>query len=47
MEPVERYYIEKNIEADDERSIIKDDDLSIEDHSKGIIPEISDKKVSL
>ena len=33
MEPVEQYYIEKNIDADDEISIIKDDDLSIEDKS--------------
>ena len=29
MEPVEQYYIEKNIDADDEKSIIKDDDLLI------------------
>ncbi len=29
MEPIERYYIEKNIDADDEISIIRDDDLSI------------------
>ena len=34
MEPVERYYMEINIDADDEKSIIKDGDLSIEDHSK-------------
>ena len=39
MEPVEKYYIEKNIDADDEKSIIKDDDLSID-----IVPETSDKK---
>ena len=39
MEPVEKYYIEKNIEADDEKSIIKDDDLSID-----IVPETSDKE---
>ena len=39
MEPVEKYYIEKNIEADDEKSIIKDDDLSID-----IIPETSTKE---
>ena len=44
MEPVERYYIEKNIEADDEKSIIKDDDLSINDNSIDIIPEISTKE---
>ena len=36
MEPVEKYCIEKNIDADDEKSIIKDDDL--------LIPETSDKK---
>ena len=36
MEPVERYYIEKNIDADDEKSIIKDDDQ--------LIPESSDKE---
>ena len=29
MEPVERYYIEKNIDADDEKSITRDDDQSI------------------
>ena len=34
MEPVERYYIEKNIDADDEKSIIRDDDQ--------LIPESSD-----
>ena len=39
MELVERYYIEKNIDADDEKSIIKDDDLSID-----IVPETSDKE---
>ena len=39
MEPIEKYYIEKNIDADDEKSIIKDDDLSI-----GIVPETSDKE---
>ena len=39
MEPVEKYYIEKNIDADDEKSIIKDDDLSID-----IVPETSDKE---
>ena len=39
MEPVEKYYIEKNIEADDEKFIIKDDDLSID-----IIPETSTKE---
>ena len=39
MEPVQRYYIEKNIDADDEKSIIKDDDLSID-----IVPETSDKE---
>ena len=39
MEPVERYYIEKNIDADDEKSIIKDDDLSIDN-----VPETSDKE---
>ena len=25
MEPIEKYYIEKNINADDEKSIISDD----------------------
>ena len=39
MEPVDKYYIEKNIDADDEKSIIKDDDLSID-----IVPETSDKE---
>ena len=39
MEAVEKYYIEKNINADDEKSIIKDDDLSID-----IVPETSDKE---
>ena len=39
MEPVERYYIEKNIDADDEKSIIKDGDLLID-----IVPETSDKE---
>ena len=52
MEPVDQYYIEKNILADDEKSIIKDDlsideslrELeSIEDDSKDIIPESSVK----
>ena len=36
MEPVEKYYKEKDIDADDEKSIIKDDDL--------LIPETSDKE---
>ena len=36
MEPVEKYYIEKNIDADDEKSIIKDDDQ--------LILETSDKE---
>ena len=36
MEPVEKYYIEKNIDADDEKSIITDDDQ--------LIPETSDKE---
>ena len=37
MEPVEKYYIEKNIDADDEKSIIiKDDDQ--------LVPETSDKE---
>ena len=39
MKPVEKYYIEKNIDADDEKSIIKDGDLSID-----IVPETSDKE---
>ena len=34
----------KNIDADDEKSIIKDGDLLIEAHSKDIIPETSDKE---
>ena len=38
MEPVEKYYEEKNIDADDEISIIKDDDLSLD-----IVPS-SDKE---
>ena len=36
IEPVEKYYKEKDIEADDEKSIIKDDDQ--------LIPESSDKE---
>ena len=36
MEPVEQYYIEKNVLADDEKSIIKDDDQ--------FVPETSDKE---
>ena len=36
MEPVEKYYIEKNIDADDEISIINNDDQ--------LIPETSDKE---
>ena len=36
MEPVEKYYIEKNIDEDDEKSIIKDDDQ--------LILETSDKE---
>ena len=36
--------MKKNIEADDEKSIIKDDDLSIEDHLNDIIPETIDKE---
>ena len=39
MEPVEKYYKEKDDDADDEKSIIKDDDLSID-----IVPETSDKE---
>ena len=39
MEPVEKYYIENNIDADNEKSIIKNDDLSID-----IVPETSDKE---
>ena len=39
MEPVEKYHKEKNIEADDEKSIIKDDYLLID-----IIPETIDKE---
>ena len=39
MEPVEQYYIEKNVLADDEKSIIRDGDLSID-----IVPETSDKE---
>ena len=34
MEPVERYYIEKNVEADDEKSIIKDDNIIPETSSE-------------
>ena len=33
MEPVEKYYIEKNIDADDEKSIIRDDDQLISESS--------------
>ena len=36
MEPVEQYYIEKNVLADDEKSIIKDDNQ--------FVPETSDKE---
>ena len=35
MEPVEKYYIEKNVLADDEKSIIRDDDqLILESNDK-------------
>ena len=44
MEPIEQYYIEKNVLADDEKSIIRDDDLSIDDNSNDIIPETSSKE---
>ena len=37
MEPVEKYYEEKDIDADDEKSIIKDDDQ--------FVPETSDKSL--
>ena len=40
MELVEKYYKEKDDDADDEKSIIKDDDLSID-----IVPETSDKSL--
>ena len=33
MEPVEKYYIEKNIGADDEKFIIRDDDQLISESS--------------
>ena len=33
MKPVEKYYIEKNIDADDEKSIIRDDDQLISESS--------------
>ena len=33
MEPVEQYYIEKNVLADDEKSIIRDDDQLISESS--------------
>ena len=39
MEPVEQYYIEKNIDADDEKSIIRDDD-----DDDQLILESSDKE---
>ena len=39
MEPVKQYYIEKNVLADDEKSIIKDDGLLID-----IVPESSNKE---
>ena len=34
MEPVDQYYIEKNVLADDEKSIIRDDNISFDDDSK-------------
>ena len=42
MEPVERYYIEKNIDADDEKSIIvpasdKEEDKSLKDELKKML----------
>ena len=43
MEPVERYYIEKNIDADDEKSIIRDDDQLISESSDKEDKPLKDK----
>ena len=40
MEPVEKYYKDKDIEADDEKYIIKDDDLSIDKEDKSLKDEL-------
>ena len=40
MEPVEKYYKDKDIEADDKKSIIKDDDLSIDKEDKSLKDEL-------
>ena len=43
MEPVEKYYIEKNIDADDEKSIIQDDDQLILETSDEEDESLKDK----
>ena len=43
MEPVEKYYIEKNIDADDEKSIIRDDDQLISESSDKEDKSLKDK----
>ena len=43
MEPVERYYIEKNIDADDEISIIRDDDQLVPVSDKEEDKSLKDK----
>ena len=40
MEPVEKYYKDKDIETDDEKSIIKYDDLSIDKEDKSLKDEL-------
>ena len=43
MEPVERYYIEKNVLADDEKFIIRDDDQLISESSDKEDKPLKDK----
>ena len=43
MEPVERYYIEKKIDADDEKSITRDDDQLISESSDKEDKSLKDK----
>ena len=45
MEPVEKHYIEKNIDADDEKSIIRDDDQLISESSDKEDKSLKDKSL--
>ena len=46
MEPVEKYYIEKNIDADDEKSIIKDDGQFVAETSDKEDKSLKDELIS-